>query len=353
MAPESRRRVVLIGPDAARLLALLEGSSAAPELHILADLYGSIGALVRLQPDAVWIDIEPLAEEDLGALRLVRSLLPATRMVLTAPAAQAERADRLARVLGADVVRRPFRADQVLATLLNQPDGGGAEDTTALVIRGLSDEIGNPLLFAAGYLQLLILAIDRRTQPELLEKIELVRGGMERIDRSLVRLRKLTEPQRPVLRQVEIRALALAAFDRVRPRALSRGVRLPAGDRVELASLQIDAERTATSLELVLGWAVELATPDTQIEVAGRNEGPPAGYRLQLSCETARAAELPLARGFEPYAFAAQLRGTEVGLNLALARVLLGAQGATARLTAAGDTTVRIEICWPSRPAAE
>lgn len=355
MAADPVLRVAVIGPDAARLRALLEATSSRPEVRVLADLYGSVSALMRSPPHSLWVDVEPLAEEDLGALRLLRSLLPETRLLLTASGAHGGRATRFAQALGGEVVERPFRAEHVTAALLAgaPPAALRSEDATALVIRGLGDEIGNPLLFAVGYLQLLSLSVDPTTQSELSEKIELVRAGLDRINKSLARLRQLTEPQRPVLRPTDLRALLGAAGERIRPRLMARRLRLePDAAALPTALVPADPERATTALELVLGTLVELATPDTVVRLGGSLEGTPPGYRIELECETSQAAELPLARAFEPYAFAARLRGTDVGLNLALARALLGAQGAAARMAQAGSGRLLVQIHWPAAATA-
>jgi signal transduction histidine kinase len=252
------------------------------------------------------------------------------------------------------LITQPFRALEVQQAANAPGVESGSASTVRNLVRGLADEIGNPLMFALGYIQLLRLETDRVHDAETVQKLDLVRTGLSRIDRSLQKLRILVEPQRPVLRAVDPRPLIQAAIDQAtsgQRRAQPPDYRYPQLPPLVPVWVQVDADLLLEALRLLLELCLALVDERAKGLITEQVGG--HWFRLLIQVPMAERPYFALARAFEPYALGELLRGSEVGLNLALARTLLASFGAELEIHRALDGTMTVAACLPLEQSGE
>jgi signal transduction histidine kinase len=215
------------------------------------------------------------------------------------------------------------------------------------LVQGIADEIGNPLLFASGYLQLLAISVDRSTDAETAEKLDLVRIGIDRIARSIEKLRLLSGTLKPVVSRRDPLPLVTAAVEKARPKALLREIQLAWEGRAPGPGIELmlDPERFSLALHSVLRAGIDIADQGATIAISARTER--GRLVLRFGIPAAGCLEADPGRLFEPYALAAQMRGAESGLDLAIARTIMAAHGAQSRSYREADDVLVLEFFLP------
>ena len=192
---------------------------------------------------------------------------------------------------------------------------------------GVAHEVRNPLTG----IKLLVGAALRSADPTPLtrEDLEMIRGEIERLERTAQGLLDFAKPARPSLQVLDLRGLIARAAEVVRPRADHQAVRLdlelPAGPLVA----RVDPDQFASLLSNLILNALDATPPGGRIYVGAGVSG--AGM-IELSVSDAGPGIDPAVadRLFTPFA---TTKPTGTGLGLSVARRIAEDHGGT--LTAA------------------
>lgn len=192
---------------------------------------------------------------------------------------------------------------------------------------GVAHEVRNPLTG----IKLLVGAALRPADPTPLtrEDLEMIRGEIERLERTAQGLLDFAKPARPSLQVLDLRGLIARAADVVRPRADHQAVRLdfelPAGSLVA----RVDPDQFASLLSNLILNALDATPPGGRVGVGAGVNG--AGM-IELSVSDGGPGIDPTVanRLFTPFA---TTKPTGTGLGLSVTRRIAEDHGGT--LTAA------------------
>lgn len=333
-------RVGIVGDLDSSVVEGLDKLPGRTKLRTFGDLYEDFDDVVSHRPRLLLIAAERLREADLGALRLLRDRLDDhTRTLLVAPAASTTDVESLARRINARVLRSPF-TEADLARALDRADGSPPVATYLDITRGLADEIANPLMFALGHTQLIeaTLAPDHEA---IREQLVAVRSGLERITRSVEKVRLIAEihDQAPPLEAATVRELLEHAVDRVN--RFDRGD-LVVEDGAERIAVRGDPELLQLAFENLFGVCSELRAAGAAVRATV--DSPDDGLRVRVHVDGERIQDWASARAFEPYQLSRALRGTNHGLSLFLVQAIVHAHGGRAFARRRKQGGVRLEI---------
>jgi len=345
-------RIGIAGVDDRRLPAELHALPLRPEVHVFPSLYEGTGPLVALQPDVLFIGIDEdhaAAADLVGALRLLRALLPSLSVVAVAPAAREVPLRDLCARTGALLLVTPFQPRDLASTLdhaLAAADRPRDEVFLDLA-RGFADEINNPLLFLMGHLQLLQLQADPEGQKDQLDQLASALAGASRIQATVDRIRLLAQAASGPRQheRIDLFAEVSAAIARhVTLLPLPAIVREPDDARFEVDG---DGELLRPALDLLVRVAAEMHALGCGIHfVLTRLE---AGLRLRLSLLGPGLEDWRLPRTFEPYYLNRLLRGSSQGLSLFLVQTAVHSHRGLATARRLPDGSLAIDLVL--RPA--
>ncbi|MFO1052088.1 MAG: hypothetical protein U1F36_07730 [Planctomycetota bacterium] len=344
--PSPHRIAVVRVPDDA-LTAALTARAPRGSHRVFRDLADDLQALLAFAPELLFFGggDDP---EDIGALRALRAALPNCTVVLVARRADELQIAPTADRLGALVLTTPFAQAELSALLEASDSSPGRPPLQAFgdLLRGVADEVNNPLMAALGHLQLTECFLDPERDAAALEQLRAAREALDRIAHSLSRIttlgraRSLRHPLpavdlRKSLRQV-LRGLPDASTARIRIR------------RLQKLAVRGDRELLHTALAALCATALDLAAPDREIRLDLRRIDAVVQLRLRLPPDAAESWHL--AGSFLPYHIARVLRGTPHGLDLFLVQSIAHAHGGRAVATrrSAGDLELHLEL--PSAP---
>ena len=277
--------------------------AAQPDARVttFVDLITDGDALRRLRPHVLVVAVDAPSEELAGSLRLLSALLPGAGLVLATPQAQEEAAQRMARRLGAALLVLPSNSAAVAAALASALRAEPASESHAMLslVRGIADEVNNPLLGALG--QLRLLESELASDEAKLTKAKAASRALRRIQGTLERARAL-------LRSGHVHGALLP----VDVGALLREM-LP-GTAFAPAMVLCDRDLLRTALRNLSAVGRDLASeghaPTYSVE-------PVLGDTIvRLEIAATRLADWQLPRTFEPYYLSRMLRGTSHGLSL-------------------------------------
>jgi signal transduction histidine kinase len=333
------------------LLSDLRALPMQPEVRAFQSLYGDSEPLSRFQPDVLMTALHDEAAEEVGALRLLRSLWPALAVVLVTDAANELGRAPLAGRIGAHVLVHPGKPGQLAATIDQALLGSDRPrpDVFLDLAHGIADEINNPLLFVSGHLQLLRASFEPQRERDRRDQVTTALEGLRRIQDSVERLRLVAMaangPRRPgpvdLAELVAAAAAAEVAAPGLAPLAAPAGPCLVTGDRDQLAA----AMRAVVQFRGALAAA---GTPSTLVL-----QRDPRAVRLRLVAAGSGLASWRLPHTFEPYYPNRILRGHGHGLSLFVAQTVVhGHRGqATARRLA--DGSLQFDFVLPAPPSAD
>jgi signal transduction histidine kinase len=340
-------RIAVVGPVDERLLGDLRRLPLQPEVRACTSLVTDSEALARFQPDLLVIALPAEPAEEIGALRLLRQLWPALGAMLVVSPEQELAMAALAQRSGARLLVHPCSPGS-LAGAVEQALGGGDRphaDAFLDLVRGLADEINNPLQFVAGHLQLLRASFANAPERERRDAVHAALRGIERVHGSLERLRLLTEagngPRQSTA--VDLTHAMRSALAERRPDETPQAViAVPVGPH----TVSGDVEHLTEAVRALRAFADDLARAGAEVQLD--LTALPDAQRLRLVARGGLLANWRLPRTFEPYYPSRALRGQSLGLGLFLAQtVVLGHRGqAQARRLA--DGALQLDFVLPA-----
>lgn len=343
-------RIAVVGPVPETLLGEVRALPLQPEVRAFRSLYGDSEPLSRFMPDVLMTALPGGAAEEVGALRLLRSLWPALAIVLVTDAGDELAQTPLAGRIGAHVLVHPDKPGQLAATIEQALLGSDRPrpDVFLDLAHGIADEINNPLLFVSGHLQLLRASFDPQRERDRRDQVGAALDGLARIQESVDRLRLVAMaangPRRP--ESVDLAEL-VAKVAAAEPAAAGVVVAPhPAG----ACTVTGDREQLTAAVRAVLQFRAALAAAGTPSTLSLDAEA--RAVRLRLVADGTGLSPWRLPHTFEPYYPNRILRGHGHGLPLFVAQtVVLGHRGqATARRL--GDGSLQFDFVLPARPPA-
>ena len=340
-------RIALVQDLDGVLASALTGLTAPSRVAEFSTVAGGFAELADFEPD-ILLHGGPDDAEEIGAVRVLQRALPSCAVVLVATRQRELEHAAIAERIGARLLVAPFvTADlaDLIASLRSSPELPPLH-AFADLLRGIADEINNPLLAAGGHLQLAECLLDPAGDADALGQLAAARAALARIGGSLGRIAVLS------------RARSLAHPLRVVD--LARLVRRNA-KRLRAAGHALKTSSTAGAVrgdEALLDLAVA-ALLDTALALAGTAR---VIVRLRLADDTVQLevrvprevrVDWRLPESFLPYHVARVLRGTPHGLALFAVQAIAHAHGgaAEASRTKGGDLALVLRLRAATTPA--
>ncbi len=329
-------RIAAVGPLDDALLARLRELPLRPEVRTAPSLLGGGEALVRWQPDVLVVAFGGDAEQEVGALRLWRQLWPEAGVVVATDAAHELDHAALAARLHARVLVHPEAPGQLAAMLeqAREHSDRPRPDVFLDLVRGIADEINNPLLYVAGHLQLLRSVLTAPTDRDHVDMVAAALSGVARVEGSIERLHALSRAARGPRRREPVDLAAL----------------LPAGATIKAPAathvVRGDAEQLAPAIAAIGGFTTELRASGATAEL--HLEAIEHGQRLRIVASGDALAGWQLPTTFEPYYPSRALRGQGSGLALFLAQTVVLAHGGQASARRRPDGALQIDFVLPA-----
>jgi signal transduction histidine kinase len=345
-------RVGLVGIESRHLAAELRALPSQPEVREFTSVYDDTEPLVALRPEVVFVGApdDAAATTDLiGALRVLRGLLPGLGLVVVAPGTREVALHEFCRRTGARHLRTPFQPGE-LANAFDQALAGSdrpRDDVFLDLARGFADEINNPLLFLMGHLQLLQAQFDPATARSHRDQIESALAGAQRIQATVDRVRLLAQAAAGPRTTAPIDLLAelQAALQRQQPEPPMPPV-LCEPDDADF-SIVGDADLLLPAIDLLVRAAAELHGLGCMVQFAlWRLQ---RGVRLRLSLRGIGLDDWRLPRTYEPYYLNRLLRGSSQGLSLFVVQAAVHSHRgqATARRQPDGSLAIDLQLPGP------
>jgi nitrogen-specific signal transduction histidine kinase len=340
-------RIALIGPAADALVTDLRELPLRPEVRTWGSFLTDADGLARFQPDLLVLTIPATAEQEIGALRLLRQLWPATGVLLVTTAERELSLGPLAQRLQARLLVHPDAPGQLAAAVEQARLGSDRPrpDVFVDLARGLADEINNPLQFVAGHLQLLRASFAAAPDRDRRDQVGAALQGVERIQTSLDRLRLLAQAANgPRRRETTDLAALLAQAGGQRPTDPGSWASIePVTGELPVIG---DPEQLGAALTAIVRFADELTA--TGAECRLQLETLQNARRLRLGARGPSLANWHLPQTFEPFYPSRALRGQSQGLGLFLAQtVILGHRG-QATVRRLGDGSLQFDFVLPA-----
>lgn len=335
-------RVATLGAPAS-LVDALRALPSRPEVRVWPSLYADLQSLTGFRPEVLFAAVGSDPAEDAGAMRCLQAVLPGVTTVLAGQAADEVRLQPLAQRSGSLLLLLPPAPGALAAVLEAALHGSNRprEDAFLDLARGIADEINNPLLFIAGYLQLLRSTLAASDQSRL-DQLDAAAAGIQRLQATVDRVQLVARAAsgRLQLQPVDCRSILQQALP---PSAgLAWREELDGGGAV----VHGDAELLGAAITAFVQVAQELRLlePGVELELART----PGSLRLRLLARGRDFAGFRLPRTFEPYYINRVLRGGSHGLALFLAQTVVHAHGGQATARRQPDGSIAVDLLLPA-----
>lgn len=340
-------RTAVVGAALARMAEDLRVLPTQPEVRCFPSLFGGTEDLAGFRPDVLFLSLPDDAAEAAGALRLLRGLLPGLGIVLVGDGRHEVTLAPWSERIGARVLLQPYNVAGLAAALEHASNGSNrpSEDVFLDLVRGVADELNNPLMYLSGYLQLLKASFDPVADRDRRDQLASAVGGVQRIQATVERIRLVSQA-----------ASGASRDNRVDLAALLRGTLAAAGAAKTLplllepaASDFVIAGDTALlqpALAALLQVALELCELQCKAHLWLARLQQAVRLRLSISGPGLQSWLLP--RTFEPYYLNRVLRGSSHGLSLFLVQTVFLAHGGQALARRLPDGSLCLDLLLPS-----
>lgn len=339
-------RIALVGTFGRGFEEAVAALARRPHVLLASDLLTAARDLAAEPADLVLLLAPATAglEEFAGALRLWRSLLPATAVLLAGPAAREVELQAFADRLAIGFLSLPPSPRALAAAVdraLAATDRPRPEVYLDLV-HGIADEVNNPLQFLMGYLQLVQLTLDPDTGRDLLDQVQSAVQGAQQVQRVVERLRAVETAANGPRRHEVVDLHGTIA------RALGENACIAVVREPEPGPFAVigDPDLLEPAFADLAAAAMALRAADVDLHVVlTRLDG---RVRLRFSMRGEPVADWNLPRSFEPYALSRVLRGSAHGLALFHAQTVAHAHGGSASARRLPDGAVALDFELPS-----
>lgn len=343
------RRIALIAPDpAGRVHAeRMHRLPGGLEIEIFSDLCQESTRLLAFRPEVVVAPLEHLDSEQIGGMRVLMHLLDDVNLVFVVPRTREVELAPLCAYLRGRTLLEPYDERDLASALALGSHDQPSPDVFVDVIRGLADEINNPLLFAKGYLQLLEASLEDQGQ-DVKDQLRSAHRGLDRIADSVGKLRLLHRAsalQLEDMTQVSVSSLTASSF-RSTDHEDSGEIRAALPDATVDTRVRADRDLLAHALDEFVGVARQVSK-HAEKTILTVLPGADTVY-VRVEFHGWQAADWHLPRAFEPYFLNRVLSGTSRGLALFLVQTIVHALGGQATARRDPDSaSVRFELLFP------
>jgi signal transduction histidine kinase len=300
----------------------LASSAQVREFH---DLYESAATLAEFAPDLLIFAASPGFEQDLGAVRVLRGLLPDLGVIVVGTKRDLPIPHRDACATHGIV---PFDPDSDLvnfAEIVARAIGDDKSDSYLEFVQGICDEINNPLMFASGHLQLLESRLDPEDDRDPLAQVVAIRQGLDRIQGTMRKVGAMGRASTGERQREPFTVDEVISAIEVQIRATKIAAQVACKDDAREIVLNGDLQLVAGALFGLCQVGAELNSEEQDVTLQVRRSGD--AIELHMEVRNPRLEEWELPRAFEPYHLNGILRGTTLGLNLFLVRLVTRAHG--------------------------
>ena len=342
-------RIALVSETESALWGEVGTLPSAPVLRRFQDLVGEADDLRRFGPRLVILRKSQLTAEDVGAWKLLHSLIPEATALAIVDGANLIAAQAIANPASLQVLGEPLAkgelADAIERALAPAPTL--ALDLLLELARAIADEVNNPLLFVSGHVRLLRESLDKERDKDVFARVLGVAENVVRIEATMNKLRTL------------VRA---AGGTRQRQRlvfaTLLREVLAKDGDSAKLSCEAVIPDELASATMFgdpaLLGAAIrQLATASRELArdlqtltlVVGPAE---RGLRLRVEFQPKELVAWDLPRDAEPWTLFRAVRGSAAQLSFLVVQAIAVAHGGSATLLRRPDERIVIELALPT-----
>lgn len=343
----ARERIAVVVRSTA-LIAQIGPLTAEFSSQTFDDLFASAAEIADHGPRA--LILEPSADfaQDLGGIRVLRSLLPELAVLAVSvgpPSPSLLQGCDTHGVTLVDAEHGTAELSRALETLLH---GGIPSDSYLQFAQGICDEINNPLMFASGHLQVLDARLPAGDPAR--GQVVAIRDGLDRIRRTMEKIVPLgrATPHRCIRSPRTFGALLDALDARLIAAGHSLATAVGGEDSIRALPLADDADLVDPALFGLCEVAAELQTDAEDAVLHARADGDVPELLLVIRDPRLASWELPSA--FEPYSINQIMRGTSCGLNLFVLRLVCRAHGWDAQVSRQPDR--QVAFCVRLGPAA-
>lgn len=342
-------RIAIIGAPEAPMVRMLEDLDPQPRLLRVEDLYADAPAVAAFAPHLLLCPIAPQSSHDLGAIRLLRSLLPDLRVVLVVESDEIEGFEQTCEVHDFLLLASPYTLAEIENTIARAvPSNSLVKGADYLLFaQGICDEINNPLMSASGHLQLLESSLADHGDDRALAQVASIRKGLDRISQTMLKVRDMARASSDSHIPESFAVASLLA--QIEERCSSSGLNLLIGSTIDLGASGLRGDINLLSGALYsLGQVCRELSGGQREPVTldvSRTEGA-LEFRMRVESAQLQGWELP--RAFEPYHLNLVLRGTTLGLDLFLVRLVANAHGGDAVARRLSTNSVEFQLALPS-----
>ncbi|MHC4514711.1 MAG: sensor histidine kinase [Planctomycetota bacterium] len=329
----ARNRIAVIVPpggDPAHerdLLLKLATMQTRPVVRVFKDLYADVDAVRHYAPQVLLLAQEQTPPPDLGALRLIATMVPGMAVLLLCSRGAEVALGPAAQEHGFGILAWPATQVQLataIAECLESPHRRRGVSYLDFA-RGICDEINNPLLLAAGHLQLLQTLTGEELQPQ----VDAVRAGLARIETTMAKVRTLSRAAERDRRDQVVLVRDLAAAVQAAYEAAGTRVRIDTAAALAGQRILGDHDLLTAALSCLGSVAQALSSgADLTLELRPADENSHLQARLWVAPVTAPDWQLP--RAFDPYHVNRVLQGSPHGLDLFLVQTVARSHGGEA-----------------------
>lgn len=347
-------RIAAIGTTDAPMVRMIQDLGSQPRILPVVDLYADASAVAAFAPHLLICEFHPQSPQDLGAIRLLRALLPDLRVLLVVESGCLADLEKSGENDGFALLASPFTGEELESAVERaaSPNHVAKGSDYLQFAQGICDEINNPLMSASGHLQLLESSLEELANDRARAQVASIRKGLDRISQTMSKVRDMVRASSDNHIPVPIALSALLAQFEDRCKASELTLEIDSALDLEASGVRGDIDLLTAALHS-LGQVCRELGADEQEPVTLNITRSEASLEFRMRVESARLEGWELPRAFEPYHLNLVLRGTALGLDLFLVRLISHAHGGDAVARRLSASSVEFWLTLPgSAPAS-
>ena len=347
----SQVRIAVISKTAPGLLQQLQDLPGHPTVEAFPDLFSEAAAIHSFAPRLLVLEYGTQTGEIQSALKILSTLIPDLSTLILCEEAVAASLSQSNQGSAVAVLAHPCAPEQLrqaVSACLGESQGDDSGSYLQFV-RGICDEINNPLMFCSGHLQLLQSRLDPNQDRDALAQVQAIRSGLVRIEATMRKVSSMSRAAQGDRLHEEFTLDQLLSKAAEQIQASSLTVEIGCPDSIRPHTLQGDIHVLAGALFSLAQVGLELQ-PNKPAGLQMQVRKSKTGIEVSMLVDNAQLQAWELPKAFEPYHLNSVLQGTTLGLNLFLVRLVCQAHGGSAIASRLSNTSVEFCINWRDQP---